>query len=145
MTVFLTPSLRPFFGGTYLPHEQFLQAIRGGAEQFRTDRSAVESRGAEIYARIAAQTPSDPAAVLELSELRAIARQSLSNVDATFGGFRGRTKFPTPIKWKFLLHAYRKWGDEDIAHAIRKTLDALSDGGIRSGGAHLAREPLAKW
>src|SRR4051794_2441214 len=57
MTSFLTPSLRPFFGGTYLPHERFLQAARAGAEQFRSDRNAVENRGAEVYERIAAREP----------------------------------------------------------------------------------------
>ncbi len=131
MTVFLTPSLRPFFGGTYLPHDRFLQAIHSAAEQFRADRNGVENHGAEVYARIAATEPAKPAPALEPSELRALARGALADIDPKWGGFRGRTKFPTPIKWRFLNDAYRKWGDEEIAQAERKSLDAMSAGGIR--------------
>src|SRR6185295_8193895 len=43
---------------------------------------------------------------------------------------RGRTKFPTPVRWKFLLHAYRKSGESAFADALRKTLDAIDAGGI---------------
>jgi len=130
MTVLLTPSLRPFFGGTYLPHAQFLQAIHAGAEQFLSDRNAVENRGAQVYGRIAAAQPAAARAALGLDELHAIARRALEDIDPTWGGFRGRSKFPTPIKWRFLLEAYRKWGDQEIAHAIRQTLDAMAAGGV---------------
>ncbi|HEY4159492.1 MAG TPA: thioredoxin domain-containing protein, partial [Polyangiaceae bacterium] len=131
MTTFLTPSLRPFFGGTYLPHDRFLQAIRAGAEQFSSERNQVENHGADVYARIAASEPSTARATLALADLHAIARESLANVDASAGGFRGRTKFPTPIKWRFLLDAYRKWGDADLAQAVKRTLDAMATGGLR--------------
>ncbi len=131
MSVFLTPSLRPFFGGTYLPHDRFLQAIHSGAEQFSADRNGVESQGAAVYARIAAAEPSNVAPALDSSELRTLARGALTDLDPKWGGFRGRTKFPTPIKWRFLNDVYRKWGDPEIAQAERQLLDAISSGGIR--------------
>ena len=147
MTTFLTPSLRPFFGGTYFPHERFLQVARSVAEQFRTDRNGVESRGADVYQRIAAMEPPVGHAALEPTELHSIARQALANVDEIQGGFRGRTKFPTPIKWRFLLHAYRKWGDEDIGRALRKTLDAMALGGLRDhiGGGFFRYSTEPTW
>jgi uncharacterized protein YyaL (SSP411 family) len=131
MTVLLTPSLRPFFGGTYLPHDRFLQVIARGAEQFLGARNTVENQGAQVYARIAASEPTPAQAMLEPNELRAIAQQALAAIDPTWGGFRGRTKFPTPIKWRFLLDVYRKWGDAEVARAIRQMLDALAAGGVR--------------
>ncbi|HTA92368.1 MAG TPA: thioredoxin domain-containing protein, partial [Polyangiaceae bacterium] len=85
MTVLLTPSLRPFFGGTYLPHAQFLQAIHAGAEQFLSDRNAVENRGAQVYGRIAAAQPAAARAALGLDELHAIARRALEDIDPTWG------------------------------------------------------------
>jgi uncharacterized protein YyaL (SSP411 family) len=130
MSTLLTPSLRPFFGGTYFPHEQFLKLIRAGAEQFTSDRNAVENRGAEVYAQLTASQPAAAQGSLENDELRSIARNCLSSVDPEHGGFRGRTKFPTPIKWQFLLHAYRKWGDPELARALRKTLDSMASGGL---------------
>jgi uncharacterized protein YyaL (SSP411 family) len=131
MSVLLTPSLRPFFGGTYFPHEQFLKLVEAGAEQFATARNAVENQSAKVHAALAARDPSPPAGALTGGELRAIAGSSLSELDPEWGGFRGRTKFPTPVKWQFLLHAYRKWGDPELARALHKTLDAMASGGLR--------------
>ena len=130
MTVLLAPSLRPFFGGTYLPHDRFLQAARAGAQEFLSARSDVESQGAAVYAKIASALPAEPGTALDAAELRGIARQALRDIDPEWGGFRGRTKFPTPIKWRFLLDAYRKWGDPEVASAIRRTLDAIANGGV---------------
>jgi len=147
MSVFLTPSLRPFFGGTYFPRDRFLQVIRTGAEQFRSDRNSVENRGAAVYQRIATAEPAGDRAGLEPGEVHAIARQALVNVDETWGGFRGQTKFPTPIKWRLLIDAYRKWGDEDIGRAVRKTLDSMSAGGLRDhvGGGFFRYSTEPTW
>ena len=147
MTVFLTPSLRPFFGGTYFPHDHFLDAARAGAAQFREGRSAVESRSADVYARIAAALPTDSTAELNQADVRSLARRSLAQVDQKFGGLRGRTKFPTPIKWKLLVDVYRKWGDPDVAQALIKTLDAMSQGGLRDhvGGGFFRYSTEPTW
>ena len=59
--------------------------------------------------------------------------------DPWSGGFRGGTKFPTPVRWEFLLHAARKWGDAPMGAAVKATLDAMASGGIRDpigGGFH---------
>ncbi|HEX7476246.1 MAG TPA: thioredoxin domain-containing protein [Polyangiales bacterium] len=130
MTVFLTPTGRPFFGGTYFPHDDFLRVIQSVADRFRSERDAVESQGAVLYQRIAASLPSNPQPGLQGPELRAIAKAAVRNVDPQWGGFAGRMKFPTPIRWRFLLHAYRKWADPELAAALRKTLDAMANGGL---------------
>ncbi len=50
MTVFLTPDLRPFFGGTYFPPEDrhgrpgFPKLLQAIAEFFRQDRDGVRAR-----------------------------------------------------------------------------------------------------
>ncbi len=87
-------------------------------------------RAAEVARSIAlTATPSD-APALEGDEIKGLARRMLEQVDPVYGGFRGRTKFPVPVRWTFLLHAYRKWGDPTFAEALRKTLDAIDEGGI---------------
>jgi uncharacterized protein YyaL (SSP411 family) len=147
MTLFLTPALRPFFGGTYLPHDRFLQAVQAGSEQFRADRKQVESNGAEVYARITASEAAEAAPALELSEIHALARSALADLDPDWGGFAGRTKFPTPIKWRFLNDAYRKWGDPQIARAERQLLDAMNAGGIHDqiGGGFFRYSTEPTW
>jgi len=147
MTAFLAPSLRPFFGGTYFPHDRFLQVIQSVAQQFKTDRNGVESRGAQVYQRIAAVEPPGARGAMEPDEIRSLARRALASVDESAGGFVGRTKFPTPIKWRLLLDVYRKWGDEDVGRAIRKTLDAMAAGGIRDqvGGGFFRYSTEPTW
>jgi uncharacterized protein YyaL (SSP411 family) len=130
MTVFLTPSLRPFFGGTYFPHDDFMRVIKAVAEKYSTQRNAVENQSSDIYQRIAAIAPQHPQPALQASELKTIAKAALGTLDPQWGGFAGRMKFPTPIRWRFLLHVYRKWADPEIAAALRKTLDAMAIGGI---------------
>ena len=62
-----------------------------------------------------------------------------ASFDATWGGFAGQMKFPMPVRWSFLLHQYRKWGDEQLSHMVRVTLDKMASGGIHDhvgGGFH---------
>ena len=111
---------RPLFAGDYRGCGAILRRSQRRRESERTRctrASRQASHARQPHSRRASFT--------------AIARQALEDVDPTWGGFRGRTKFPTPIKWQFLLDAYRKWGDDDIARAIRKTLDAMAAGGVR--------------
>ena len=147
MTAFLTPSLRPFFGGTYFPRAQFLEIARQVSQQFRTNRDGVESRGAEIYRGIAAAEPASSRSPLSTADLQTAAERALAAFDPAWGGFHGRTKFPTPIKWRFLLDAYRKWGDERLGRAVRKTLDAMSEGGLRDqvGGGFFRYSTEPTW
>ncbi len=147
MTVLLTPSLRPFFGGSYLPHDRFLKTVQRASERFRTSRNEVESESGEVYRSIAEAPPQGDLHPVDPEQVRAIARRSLANVDSRWGGFAGRTKFPTPARWGFLLHAYRKWGDPEIAAALRLTLDAMARGGIHDhiGGGFFRYSTEPTW
>jgi uncharacterized protein len=147
MTALLTPALRPFFGGSYFPHREFLQLVQAGAQQFSSNRNEVESQGAAVYERIAASEPRAAEAALSNDELHALALRSIANVDPEWGGFRGRQKFPTPVKWHFLLDAYRKWGDPELAKGLRKTLDSMAAGGLHDqlGGGFFRYSTEPTW
>jgi uncharacterized protein YyaL (SSP411 family) len=142
MSLFLTPALQAFFGATYLPHDRFLAVAARAAEQFADARGAIDARAAEMRQRIDGESARESAtsvSPMTADELHAVATSALDQVDRTWGGFRGQTKFPTPIRWTFLLHAARKWGDASLFDAVRKTLDAMAAGGIRDpvgGGFH---------
>ena len=63
----------------------------------------------------------------------------MKGADAAWGGFRTRMKFPTPVRWAFLLHRYRRTGDAALGAVIRRTLDHMADGGLQDqigGGFH---------
>jgi uncharacterized protein YyaL (SSP411 family) len=139
MSLFLTPSLQPFFGATYLPRDRFLAAARKAWQQFSVARADVEGHAAEVQRRIAHAEPSGPGSPLDPNELHAMAAAALERVDPQWGGFRGNTKFPMVSQWTFMLHAARKWGDAPLEDAVRATLDAMASGGLRDpigGGFH---------
>jgi len=52
MSVFLTPDLRPFLGGTYFPHDRFLDLVKGLQKKFRSDRQLIESWADNIFERV---------------------------------------------------------------------------------------------
>jgi uncharacterized protein YyaL (SSP411 family) len=139
MTLFLTPSLRPFFAGTYLPEERFLAAARNAVEQFRTARSQLETHAADVARAIALEVTSpggdfpgasNDAPAVEGSEILKLARRTLEQFDPAYGGFRGRTKFPTPVRWTFLLHACRKWGEPAFAEGTAQDPRRHRPGGV---------------
>ncbi len=141
MSVFLTPDLEPFFGGTYFPRVQFLGLIRQIDEVFRTRRPDLEHQAAQLAAGIgslpAAQAGEGPGLSLELAD--AAVSHAWQYFDTRNGGFNQRQKFPTPVKWRFLLRTFRRTGDRELGDMIRKTCDAMAGGGIYDhvgGGFH---------
>ena len=64
LNVFLTPELKPFFGGTYFPPDNrhgrpgFLQVLQQIAELWRERRGEIAASADEIHARLEAATAS---------------------------------------------------------------------------------------
>jgi len=139
MTLFLTPALKPFFGATYMPRDRFLSIAKKVNEQFAVARKDIERNADEVAARIGRDDRAANAPPIDADEIHRIATSALGRIDPQWGGFRGGTKFPTPVRWEFLLHAARKWGDAPLGNAVKATLDAMATGGIRDpigGGFH---------
>jgi uncharacterized protein YyaL (SSP411 family) len=139
MSVFLTPDLRPFYGGTYFPRDAFLYLTEKIVEAFHAHRTDVDAQAQEL-ARLVSQIPT-PSSTMPVAPdtLDAAVRQAASTFDSRWGGFRARMKFPTPVRWAFLLHYYRRFGDERVERMLRLTLDQMAAGGLRDhvgGGFH---------
>ena len=144
MSVFLTPDLRPFFGGTYFPPEDrhgmagFPRVLRSVADAYRTRRDEVDQQAGMLAAHLqsALAVPTgdrDP----ERRQLDAAVTRLAATFDAVHGGFGGAPKFPAPITLEFLLRAWRRSGDAATLVMVTRTLDAMADGGIHdqlSGG-----------
>ena len=142
MSVFLTPDLKPFHGGTYFPREQFMQLVHQITEVYQTRRDDIEQQAEQVATRVASEPPiTIPGGGRELGDdlLSEAVERGLESYDAVNGGFQQRQKFPTPVKWRFLLHDYRRRGDADQGEKIAHTLTAMQGGGIQdhlAGGFH---------
>src|SRR5205809_5218912 len=137
MTVFLTPTGDPFFGGTYYPPEprhglpSFKQLLQAVADAWRDRRNDIERDAGAIAERLrAAPEPSrEPLTSSLLSDaVRGLRRQ----FDPVWGGFGTAPKFPPASVLEFLLRR----GELEPA---TKTLDSMALGGMYDlvgGGFH---------
>ena len=139
LSAFLTPDLEPFFGGTYFPRDHFLDLCDRVARAYAERRGDLVEQAARVAAHVAARPETAEGDVPSLDALDAAARAALAGYDSEWGGFRAEQKFPTPPRWRFLLHHYRRTGDAELGAAIRHTLSAMASGGLRDhlgGGFH---------
>jgi len=154
MSVFLTPELRPFFGGTYFPPEDrhgmpgFPRVIDAVADAYRSRRSEVEQQAGMLASHLEAQlaVPAgerDPVA----GQLEAATARLAASFDPLHGGFGGAPKFPAPMTLEFLLRSWWRTGDLEALSMVTRTLDAMADGGIHDqlGGGFARYSTDARW
>jgi len=146
MSVWLTPDLKPFYGGTYFPPSSrwgrpgFVDILGEiarvwGAEPAKVQQSAEamtsQLRGVE---RAAPGSGMPTAAALDRS-----ATQFRDTFDHVHGGFGGAPKFPRPCELLFLLREFARTGNADARSMTLVTLRAMANGGMRDhvgGGFH---------
>jgi uncharacterized protein len=137
MSVFLTPDLKPFTGGTYFPPDDrygrpgFKRVLLTVAEWWKDRRTDIE-QGAESVTEHVRNSVGLPPGGADLDEgalRRAVAGLSRS-FDSQNGGFGSAPKFPRPMDVRLLLRAWKRFGDTDALHMARHTLDRMAMGGI---------------
>ena len=150
MSVFLTPELKPFFGGTYFPPTSrwgrpgFVDVLQEIARVWTHDRARVDFAAAELFDRLKTVTGTDgrsrAESVLANPEaLEQAAAEYLAAFDQRNGGFGDAPKFPRPAELFFLLREYARAGDQSLLDVVSSTLRAMALGGMRDhvgGGFH---------
>jgi uncharacterized protein YyaL (SSP411 family) len=139
MSVFLTPDLKPFFGGTYFPRDHFLALLARVIEVYRRDRGLVDQQATTLHRTIAGGIKLSGEQPIDREALDSAARTAAAQFDSQWGGVAANMKFPTPVRWMFLLDYYRKTGERSYADMVQKTLDHMGSGGIQDhvgGGFH---------
>ncbi len=140
MSVFLTPDLKPFYGGTYYPKVQFLQLAGRIIDVYRSRRSELDTQAAQVAREIARRSTAETVrGEFSRGVVATAVAKAKEQHDATWHGFRQQQKFPTPVKWRWLLHEWRRHGDPELAEIIVGSLDAMQNGGLQDhvgGGFH---------
>jgi uncharacterized protein YyaL (SSP411 family) len=146
MSVFLTPELKPFFGGTYFPpeprfgHPGFAQVLERVAEAWQFDRAKVVESSGEVVAQLSKAVEQAPGeAAPEGRELQKGFEAFSQSFDKRHGGFGGAPKFPRPSVQNFLLRYWARTGNLDALEMVFATLNAMGHGGIHDhigGGFH---------
>jgi uncharacterized protein YyaL (SSP411 family) len=146
LTVFLTPDLIPFYGGTYFPPADrhnipgFPRVLVGVAQAYHSDPEGVTQTASSILAelrRMGAARESNDALNVQL--LDATARGIRRTYDPRHGGFGSAPKFPAPMSLEFLLRTYQRTGDEEFLKIVTHTCRKMAEGGMYDqlgGGFH---------
>jgi len=146
MSVWLTPELKPFYGGTYFPPTSrwgrpgFVDILQEIAKVWHADRTKVEQSADSLTAELhrlerGAATSSVPGA----EALARTVTQFREAFDRRTGGFGDAPKFPRPSELLFLLREHARSGDPDAREMVLRTLRAMALGGMRDhigGGFH---------
>lgn len=138
MTVFITPDLKPFWGGTYFPKENkfgrpgFITILNGIVESWDTKRSEITESSEKLTTHMQTLLSSDIGGDSEPTpELITMSVSKLrTNFDNREGGFGQAPKFPPSSSIAILLREYHRTGDESILGMATLTLDKMSDGGM---------------
>lgn len=154
MSVWLTPDLRPFYGGTYFPPANFVGYLRALEEAYRNRREDVERSANQIVGildRLAQPAAPEAPLRVDLSLVDDLVKRSASDYEPKFGGFGSAPKFPRETLLELLLVYLEGAPQGADASALKSrlahTLDAMADGGIRDqlGGAFHRYSTDARW
>ena len=148
MSVWLTPDLKPFYGGTYYPpvdmygRPGFPTVLLNIADAWKKRRGEVDksAEGISQYLQrqLSASAPAD-GGDLDATAIAEACRALTQTFDKEDGGWGGAPKFPSSGSIMVLLRAYRKTGDTALLHMATHTLERMASGGMYDqlgGGFH---------
>jgi uncharacterized protein len=146
LTVFLTPDLTPFFGGTYFPPEDrynmpgFPRVLEGVAEAYRSRPADVKETAGSILSELRRMNVSSESNELLTVEMLDVALRGMArNYDRARGGFGGAPKFPAPMNLEFVLRVYHRTNNSEALEMVTHTCRRMAEGGMYDqlgGGFH---------
>ena len=151
MSVWLTPNLQPFVGGTYFPPDDrygqpgFRKVLERIAAAWKQDHEKIVDQSSKIISALRESQTAPPAAAdkIDTKILETAYEQFARSYDAEEGGFSNAPKFPRPVTLNFLSRFYTR--DPSSASAKRAlemnifTLRKMAAGGMHDhlgGGFH---------
>ena len=146
MSVWLTPDLKPFYGGTYFPPSSkwgrpgFVEILEEIGRVWRAERGRVIESADALTTRLRSMEQTAPASNLPgVAALERTVQQFRDAFDPRNGGFGDAPKFPRPSELLFLLREHARAGAPQSAEMVLRTLRAMALGGMRDhvgGGFH---------
>jgi uncharacterized protein len=150
MTVFLTPEMRPFFGGTYFPPEDrhglpsFKRLLLSLNETWRNRREDINESAKEISEHLKSFEKAVGEKGLKIKpehdkigdNITAAAKKFLTLSDNQWGGFGSSPKFPHTFSIDVCMRSAAYLSDktpslkESFSQVVATTLDKMAYGGI---------------
>ena len=148
MSVWLTPELKPFFGGTYFPpenrwgHPGFGSILTQIAQAWESDREKIDESARNVVEQLRKQgemAPTHAGASFDADGMESAFSIFRRNFDSRLGGFGGAPKFPRVSVHHFLLRYYARTKNREALDMVLLTLREMARGGMNDqlgGGFH---------
>ena len=137
MSVFLTPDLQPFFGGTYWPPDArmgmpgFGQVIAAVDDAWQNRRDQAIAQAGELTSQLQQVGGAESNAEELRPELLGGAAAQLERVfDFTHGGFGSAPKFPHAMDLQVLLRLWFRTRRDGLLDMVKLNLDKMASGAI---------------
>jgi uncharacterized protein len=154
MTVFLTPDLKPFYGGTYYPPVDrhgmpgFPRVLLAISDAYRNRKEEILRDADAVTAELRKMNRLQPSAEMLTTEILNQAYSALAaSFDHTHGGFGRAPKFPPSMTLMFLLRHHKRTGSTDALQMVELTLRKMALGGMYDhlGGGFARYSVDAHW
>ncbi|MGI9338092.1 MAG: thioredoxin domain-containing protein [Gammaproteobacteria bacterium] len=137
LTMFLTPSGEPFFGGTYYPKEEvrgmpsFVFVMNKVAAAWKDKRDDIHQQNAQLMPLLKSfdDLPAHKGALADAPIVEAAAAFG-KMTDDEHGGFSGAPKFPHPVETSFMMREGLFGGDKKLLDGAYRTLAKMANGGL---------------
>jgi uncharacterized protein len=155
LNCFLTPDLKPFFGGTYFPPENkygrpsFLDLLKHIHQLWETRHGDVVDSAAKLHEQLEQMTAKEVTNGLAMTKavITHAAGQLKEMYDPRNGGFGNAPKFPQPSQPAFLLRYGVRFDDKEAVQMVLNTCDHMAAGGIHDqiGGGFARYSVDSEW
>ena len=156
MSVFLTPDLKPFYGGTYWPPMPargmpgFGQVLMAVDDAWTNRRDQAQAGADQMTAELQQLTRKGTEGVsvpLNRSLIDGAIHSLEREFDRVQGGFGQAPKFPHPFELQLLLRWFQRTGNADLLHMVQTSLNKMYQGGIYDhlGGGFARYSVDARW
>jgi hypothetical protein len=155
LSVFLTPELKPFYGGTYFPPESrhgrpgFLAVLQRIHDLWHQRRDDLQTAALDLVHHLEnlAQLHHEDSQAPTVNLLSQAMHRLKRAFDPEYGGFGTAPKFPHPSQPGLLLRCAARFKDAEARHMVLSTCDRMASGGIHDqlGGGFARYAVDAQW
>jgi uncharacterized protein YyaL (SSP411 family) len=161
LNVFLTPGMKPFYGGTYFPPQRaynrasWKETLLGVSQLFKEKREEVEAQAEELTQHIGRFTMPSKKMDPLIPESEMFSRKQgddiyiniMKQADKKWGGFGNAPKFPQTFVINYLLRYNYNSNDKDALQHASLSLDKMLQGGIydQVGGGFARYSTDVEW
>ncbi len=158
LNVFLTPDMKPFFGGTYFPPKRafnrssWQEVLLGVYQAFRERRYEIEEQAENLTTHLLESNSfginiPDADVLFRKEKTNEAFQNIMKSADKEWGGFGKAPKFPQSIVIQFLLRYHHVTKNTEALDQALLSIDKMINGGIydQVGGGFARYSTDTEW